>query len=254
MAPNQDNSEAKPEIVSYLTMRKTVGWLGMLLPFLLLFGNYILNNAGIFNSGLFIKLSKDHHYQNAGSFKSSVSHYYYTTVGEYFTGTLCAVAMFMICYTGHPLRKGEKGLSDNAMNNLAGIFALGVVSFPTTSDNFILDSLRNFLSSEFIGWVHYGFAASFFIVLALMSMVNFRRSEEQGLFGKGPDDPFFLWCGIAMIACLVLVPVCSQIDWLQKIHSTFILEAIALFSFGISWLKKGKADFMYLPKKLGIKK
>ena len=56
-----------------------------------------------------------------------------------------------------------------------------------------------------------------------------------------------------MLACLVLVPVLSTVDSIQAIRPTFILEAIALIAFGLSWLKKGKADFTYLSKKLGGK-
>jgi len=247
---NQTDSTTEP-IVSYLTMRKAVGWLGMLLPFLLLVGNFTLNEIGIFENEFFVKHAGE--YANAGSWKSSVSHYYYTTVGEYFTGALCAVAMFMLCYTGHPKRKGEIGLSDNTMTNLAGLFALGVVSFPTTSETKITDNLRNFISSDTIGWIHYAFAAAFFVVLAFMSILNFRRSKVQEDFGKGPDDPFFLRCGILLLLWLVLVPICAIFPVLYNNHSTFILEALALITFGASWLKKGKADFGYIPRKLGMR-
>ncbi|MBL0341259.1 MAG: hypothetical protein IPP71_10180 [Bacteroidetes bacterium] len=251
-----DNQKLNP-VVSYFTMRKAIGWLGMLLPFLLLGGNYILNLTDVFNNDWFFKSIKECPYESSGSFKSSVSHYYYTTVGEIFTGTLCAVALFMFCYKGHPLRKGDWGLSDNAMTNLAGTFALGVAFFPTGSELAIKDNLRQFLSSENIGYVHYGCAAAFFLTLAFMSILNFRRSKEQQLFGTGPDDPFFLKCGIVMITCLVLVPVFNmwlepKFEFLQHIHSTFLLEAIALIAFGMSWLKKGNADFKYVPKKLGL--
>jgi hypothetical protein len=242
------------EIASYLTMRKTVGWLGMLLPFVLLVGNYVLNRLGIFSSDDFVQLSAGYQYQEAGSWKSSISHYYYTTMGEFFTGTLLAVAMFMICYTGHPLRAQDKGLSDNAMTNLAGLFAIGIASFPTTSDTHIPDNLRTFLSSELIGWVHYGFAFLFFFVLALMCMINFRRAEQAELFGTGPDDPFYLRCGILMLVWIGLIPICAMVDVLESNHSTFILEAFALITFGASWLKKGKADFSYLPARLGLTK
>jgi heme A synthase len=250
----EDKLKSQLEIASYLTMRKTVGWLGMLLPFLLLIGNYVLNQAGIFTNPDFVQLTGEYQYQEAGSWKSSVSHYYYTTVGEFFTGTLCAVAMFMICYTGHTLRPQDKGLSDNAMTNLAGLFAIGVASFPTTSDTNMSDNLRSFLSSELIGWVHYGFAFLFFLVLALMCIINFRRAENPDLFGTGPDDPFYLRCGILMLVWIGLVPICAQVDVLERNHSTFILEAFALITFGVSWLKKGKADFNFLPAKLGLTK
>lgn len=237
------------EVVSYLTLRKTIGWLGMLLPFLLLTGNILLNKYGLFNNQWFVQLHDNYSYENEGSFKTSVSHYYYTTVGEIFTGTLAAVALFMICYTGHPKRKEDKGLSDNAMTNLAGIFALGVVAFPTSS-GLMKDNLRSFISSSTVGWIHYGFAASFFIVLALMSIVNFRRSQHPDQFGMGKDDPFYLRCGIIIIVSLILVPVLSYANIYS--HSTFILEAVALIAFGLSWLKKGQADFNYIPKKIKL--
>lgn len=242
------------EVVSYLTMRKTVGWLGMILPFLLLTGNFFLNEAGLFSSNVFVQIHDNYEYVNEGSFKSSVSHYYYTTMGEIFTGTLYAVALFMICYTGHPKRPEDKGLSDNAMTNLAGLFAMGVALFPTTSSVLMKDNLRSFISSSGIGWLHYAFAASFFIVLALMSIVNFRRAKDSKLFGKGDDDPFFLRCGVTMVSCLVLVPIFGSFESIQFLHPTFILEAVALVAFGMSWLKKGQADFSYVPKKLGLQK
>ncbi len=256
--PTQPSSHDS-SVVSYLTMRKAIGWLGMLLPVLLLTGNIILNYTDIFNNKLFFKIAENYHYASPGSFKSSVSHYYYSTMGELFTGILFTVSLFMICYNGHPLRKGDKGFSDNTMTNLAGIFALGVAIFPTSSDDFIQDNLRNYLSSDFIGYVHYFFAASFFIVLAFLCIINFRRAQQQNLFGTGPDDPFYKKCGITMLICLALVPLFAmylepKYQWLRNINSTFILETIALFAFGLSWLKKGQADFQYLPRKAGLVK
>ena len=226
----------------------------MLLPFLLLTGNFFLNEADVFNNDVFVQICDNYKYENEGSFKSSVSHYYYTTTGEIFTGTLYAVALFMICYTGHPKRREDKGLSDNAMTNLAGLFAIGVALFPTTSEAPMKDNLRSFVSSSGIGWVHYAFAASFFVVLALISIVNFRRSQDPAQFGKGKDDPFFLRCGVTMLSCLVLVPVFGSFESIQFLRPTFVLEAVALITFGMSWLKKGQADFSYVPRKLGLAK
>ncbi len=61
--------------------------------------------------------------------QDSISHYYYTTAGNLFTGTLCAVALFLISYRGYP---GDK---DNILTTLAGIFALGVAFFPTNNNS-----------------------------------------------------------------------------------------------------------------------
>jgi magnesium-transporting ATPase (P-type) len=243
-------------IISYLTIRKAIGWLGLLLPFMLLIGNYTVNKLDILNSSFFIKDCNGAAYAASGSFKASISHYYYSTVGELFTGVLCAVALFMFCYKGHKLRKGEKGLSDSALANLCGAFALGVVVFPTGS-SCITDNMRIFLSSDNTGYIHFTMAALFFISLSVMSMVNFRRTDDIVSFGKGKNHKTFLVCGIAMLVCLVLVFIYSMwIDgkyaWLDRLHPVFCLEAIALIFFGISWLIKGRVDMAYIPKKLNL--
>lgn len=252
--PKNNNDDL---VVSYLAIRKTIGWLGLLLPFMLLAGNYVVNKLDILNSSFFIRTDcYTAPYKDTGSFKFSISHYYYSTVGELFTAVLCAVALFMFCYKGHKLRAGEKGLSDSAMANLSGIFALGVVLFPTASTYCIKDNMRSFLSSDNTGYIHFGFACLFFITLAIMSMVNFRRTEKREEFGKLKNHKTYLVCGIIMLACLALIAVYSiwiqqmQISWLDKTHPVFCLEAIALIAFGTSWLIKGRLDIPAAIKKM----
>ena len=148
-------------IVSYYTLRKAIGWLGMLLPFILIAGNYLINELNILNNSFFVKTKCFDPYLAHGSFKFSISHFYYSTVGELFTGTLSAVALFMFCYKGHPLRPREKGLSDNALTNFTALFALGVVVFPTGSAYCITDNLRTFVSSNNTGYIHFTMATLF---------------------------------------------------------------------------------------------
>ena len=118
MIPNQNKSAMADTvknnndnlIVSYLAIRKAIGWLGLLLPFILLIGNYVINKLDVLNSNFFIRTDcYKVPYASAGSFKFSISHYYYSTVGELFTGVMCAVALFMFCYKGHKLRHGKPG-------------------------------------------------------------------------------------------------------------------------------------------------
>lgn len=244
-------------IISYLSLRKAIGWLGLLLPFMLLIGNYTVNRLNVLNNSFFVKTLCSPPYVPGRAFKSSISHYYYSTVGELFTGVLCAVALFMFCYKGHKLRIGEKGLSDNALSNLAGLFALAVVIFPTGAGDCIQDNMRIFLSSTNTGYIHFTMASLFFISLAVMSMVNFRRTGDIASFGKNKNHNTFLFCGIAMLLCLVLIFIYSmwienKYSWLDQLQPVFCLEALALIFFGISWLIKGRVDITYLPKKLKI--
>ncbi|WP_343748959.1 DUF998 domain-containing protein [Fluviicola sp.] len=244
-------------IISYLRLRKTIGWLGVSLPFTLLIVNFLINRFNVLNRAFFINPKCSMVYKSGNQWKSSISHYYYSTAGELFTGVLIAVALFMFCYKGHKKRRGEKGLSDNALTNLTGIFALGVVVFPTSSEECITDNLRVFLSSECTGYIHFTMASLFFICLAIMSMVNFRRTADQVSFGLKKQHKLFLLCGYMMLSSLALIFVYSvwiegSFRWLDNCNPVFCLEAIALVFFGISWLGKGQVDFSYLPKKLHL--
>jgi len=246
-----------PIVISYLGLRKTIGWLGMLLPFMLLIGNYVVNKLDILNPDVFIKTDCSDPYLAGCFFKFSISHYYYSTVGELFTGILIAVALFMFSYKGYKRLAGEKGFTDNALTNFAGIFALGVVIFPTSAENCIEDNIRIFLSSTVTGYIHFFMASLFFISLSLMCIINFRRTGDKETFGKNENHNTYLFCGIGMLTCLFLIFIYSKwmetkFDWLDKIHPVFCLEAIALILFGISWLLKGKVDFKYIPKKLKL--
>lgn len=244
-------------LISYLTIRKAIGWLGMLLPFILLIANYCINTADVLNNKFFVVTNCNPIYTPQHFFKSSISHYYYTSVGELFTGVLCAVALFMFCYKGHPLREGEKGVSDNTLTNLAGLFALGVVIFPTGGTVCIKDNMREYLATMNTGYIHFTMATLFFISLALMCIVNFRRTDDIVSFGKKKDHNTFLVCGIGILICISLlfmycVWIQGKYSGLDSLRPVFCLEAIALIFFGISWLVKGQVDFLYVRKKLKL--
>ena len=93
-------------LISYLTMRKAVGWLGMLLPFILLAGNYILNSTEIFNNDWFFKIDENNRYESLNSFKCSVSHYYYTTVGEVLP--VCYAQLHFLCFVIKDIRYAKE--------------------------------------------------------------------------------------------------------------------------------------------------
>ncbi len=91
-------------VLSYLGLRKAIGIIGILLPFVLVFGKILLER------GLGIE--------------SSISAYYYTVMGDVFVGSLCAVGVFLLSYRGYERK-------DNIAGDIACIFAIGVALFPT---------------------------------------------------------------------------------------------------------------------------
>lgn len=87
---------------SYLDLRKTVGLIGVALPFVLMGG---------------LRL-----FFNTEETPTSISHYYHTGMGDVFVGALCAVALFLFFYSGHDKK-------DNWLGNIAGFLPLGLLGF-----------------------------------------------------------------------------------------------------------------------------
>lgn len=237
-------------------MRKAIGWIAILLPFALILGDYTISRLDLLNNKWFVKTGECYHvFTYASPFKASISHYYYSSVGEIFTGALGTVALFLFCYKGHPLRKSEFGLSDRAMSNLAAFFALGIVAFPTTTKHCITDNSRVFTSSFNTGIIHFTFAGLFFITLAFISIFNFRRTKKVSEFGTKPSHNLYKYCGIIMLTCVFLILIYRfflryKYNWLDGIYPILILETIALLAFGVSWLTKGRIYRGYLAKKI----
>jgi hypothetical protein len=66
---------------SYLALRKAVGWIGILLPFVLMLGGYL-----IFKEDFTLK---------------NISVYYYTGMRNILVGSLCAISLFLFFYKGY---------------------------------------------------------------------------------------------------------------------------------------------------------
>jgi hypothetical protein len=236
-------------VISYHKIRLAVGFIGMLLPFMLWLLNTILNESGIMHNTFWISFSKT--YQPAANLKDSISHFYYTTVGELFTGALCAVSLFLFCYRGYGKPKAGKYHfvpGDNFMCNFAAAMALLVVIFPTSSEP-ISDNFRAFVSSKNTGYIHYIAAVLFFFTLAVISFVNFRRTKETEKFGKMQSHPIYKNCALVMLSAMAILLLFFVLDkmkvnvsWIDEYNLTFWLETIMLVAFGISWVVKGEID------------
>lgn len=108
---NQQNPDPSL-LIHYLTLRKSVGFLGISLPLILIFGIRFLTRCNVL--------------------PDSISDYYYTKMGHYMTGTLCAVSLFLFSYKGYEKKDLWAGRG-------ASVFALGVAFFPCSN----LYPLRN---------------------------------------------------------------------------------------------------------------
>lgn len=210
-----------PEVISFQTIRRTVGWLGISLP-IVLFGDHIIGSCN--------------------ELQPSISHFYYTNMREIFVGTLCAVSLFLFTYKGH-------SKLDSYTANLAGLFSLGVALFPT---HFIINfpcqqNVTPFIDISFHATIHFTCAALFFLTLAYMSIALFTKSnlpEQDRTRQKRKRNVVYKVCGWIMVGCIAWIGIYSFfIQGKTETQTVFWFETIALISFGTSWLTKGEALF-----------
>lgn len=205
------------QIHSYHSLRKAVGWIGILLPFVLVFGHLI-----IFRGGRPL---------------DNMSVYYHTGMRDVFVGAVCAIALFLFFYRGYDRW-------DEISADLAGFFALGVAFFPTVKEG----------SWDWIAWVHFSCAACFLVILALMSIFLFTRGEIHPTEMKKRRNLVYKVCGITMLVSLAAIEVFFLFFDGINSDSGFVLiaETITLVAFGISWLTKGGTLYPDKPRKKDV--
>ncbi len=198
--------------MSYMGIRKSIGFLGAFLPVILWGGVWLLKGTG--------------------NVEPSISDYYHTIVGDVFVGVLCGVALFLFAYNG-PDRE------DRIAGYLGCAFALGVAFFPTPS----LQDPDAY--PYWIGRVHFISAALFFGVLIYFSLVLFTRHGRVMTERKKMRNTVYHICAYIMIGCVVGIALYFfwlEQKWpgLERYDPIFYLESFALIAFGISWLVKGE--------------
>ncbi|NKB66652.1 MAG: DUF998 domain-containing protein [Candidatus Latescibacteria bacterium] len=201
--------------LSHLAHRQWIGYLGLLLPFLL----YLL--AALRPTPPLLRWD----------LLNSVSAYYYTGAVAVFVGVLFALGLFLVTYRGYSAH-----WADRAFGIIGGLCAFAVALFPTGTPGGL---------SEPPWWcpttriIHYIAAISLFIVFIVFSLWLFRKSDRprNNLSpAKRWRNHVYLWCGIIMVGCVLWAG--SSIFTKKPI---FWPEAIALEAFALSWLVKGYA-------------
>lgn len=233
-------------LISYRTLRQWIGVLGILLPLLCWGVNTFVNHFDLLNNSLFIDTSQTAVYIAGADLKPSISDFYYTASGPIFTGILITVAIFLFCYAGYPENKKEdrfSWLTDRRVSAFAACSALGIVTFPTGSVQKITDNIHNYVSSPQAGTLHLIFAALFFLSMATMSIVNFRRHPHKELI-MNAEGKLYLTCGVGIVVCILILGIHQVVPggegWLWG-KFVYIMEVIMLLFFGIAWLTKGKS-------------
>lgn len=220
---------ANPAVLSYYTLRRTVGIIAMSLPFVLAAGTILLALAG------------PPHALPRPLLQRSISDYYYTPTGDVLVGSLCSIAAFLICSRGYDL-------TDEVVGYIAGCATLGVAFFPPVDPQ----GAHYTQLQVNIGFVHSAFSAVMFLALAYFCLFLFRRtSPEQELTRrKWHRNKIYRVCGFVIVVCtgvmalLTIEPIGTS---LRPFHPFFCCETLALEAFGISWFTKGRGLLKDLP-------
>ncbi|HYW72267.1 MAG TPA: hypothetical protein VE961_14620 [Pyrinomonadaceae bacterium] len=218
MPDDQRDPASNDLVISYLSLRKAIGFIGLLLPVVLAVVKIVL---------VLVQVCCDQ-----PGLETSISAYYYTRLGNVFVGSLCAIGIFLMSYRGFDRR-------DEIAGKIAGVLAICVALFPTNSqDKLVKTSVVHLISASLL-----------FLTLAYFSIVLFREMDPS----KPPTpqkltrNKIYLLCG-----CLILLGIAgSGVSFMfrklgyegffQTYKPVFWFESLAIISFGFSWLTKGEA-------------
>lgn len=166
------------------------------------------------------------------SWPDSVSATYYS---------LFAVGIFMVVLgSAGILLINYKGYDkvDDIAATIAGICGIMICLFPTTykADPSILTGIFH-LPSNASNIIHSISAFGFFGVLAYMSFFLFTKTSGELTPQKKIRNIIYRVCGVGMLAAFLLLPL-ELIPGFECHNLVWIIEAIALFFFGFSWIVK----------------
>ncbi|MGE0567002.1 MAG: DUF998 domain-containing protein [Bacteroidia bacterium] len=212
-------------VLSYLTVRKIIGILGLLFPLILVLGSFILGHCC--------------------QIQISISNYYHTNMRDVFVGYVCTLSIFMLSYKGYDL-------TDRIVSALTGIFGLIVALMPT---NIKIDPITGLIPQcniwcdverhNWIGIVHLIAAGLFILGMAYFTLFLFTKGEINPTPQKLIRNKIYRISGYIMLACIAIMILFFALPDafstpLLKYKPVYWLETIAFLAFGFSWLVKGE--------------
>lgn len=182
-------------------LRCTLGWLGLLLPWIVC--------------------------ALLWTFPSSISATYYTfEAGPVFMIILGSASFLLFSYRGYEL-------IDDIIYSLSGAFGLGICLFPTLTSKFV--EVGTFqINRDISSTIHNICAIGFFALLSYGSLFLFTKGDGNPTKNKKIRNIIFRICGVGMLASFALLLIPNSVLYCK----VWLVEAIALFFFGVSFLTK----------------
>jgi hypothetical protein len=209
----QSNPVSNDLVISYLTLRRAIGAMGITLPLVVTMIPPLV--------WTFCPQAE------FPSMKASISEYYDSPSRNVFVGVLFALGSFLGSYRGHADGQlklfGRDVLGDNGLANISAGCAFATALFPVTSDH------------AWVRFVHVAAAGGLFSAFAVLSAFQFTR-------GNSPHNRLYRLCGGLVAFLLVCVIVYKLAPGAQRVlpGMVFYLEAAMLITFGVAWVVKGR--------------
>jgi hypothetical protein len=206
------STETGSMVGTFLLLRRAIGWIGTLLPIVVIVGDAAFSS---------------------GPLPNSLSDYYYTPMRNILVGALCVLGVFLLLYD-------VSVRVDRWITNAAGIGVLGVAFLPGSPPVAHLTT-----SQEVIGNLHVFFAAIAFVGLSA-TMWRFAYAVSDGPDAAPPSARgavFYRVSACVMLGFVILsgVAILLPLSVQNATLAIYDTEALAIFTFGICWLVKGRA-------------
>ena len=193
---------AEHPLVSYLTLRKVVGFLGVLFPIAMLVWGWFVY----------------------GKLLGSISDYHILPTGVVFAGVLWTIAWFLFAYRGYDRR-------DDRATDLACVLALIVSLAPNTAPG-IVGKIH--LASAAVLFLTFAYISYFLFTKSSGPMTPMKVLRNRVYRVCGVAIVLFIVL-IALYKWLL-----EKRGVLASLEPVFWLETFCLWAFGVSWAVKGE--------------
>ncbi|SCL39572.1 hypothetical protein GA0070624_6613 [Micromonospora rhizosphaerae] len=204
---NPEARKPPQDAVTVRRLRLGIGSVGIALPIVLMVGHLIVARRP--------------------TLLDSLSGYYHTEMRDVFVGSLCAIGVFLLSY--------RYRRPDDILSTIAGLLAIAVALFPTTTDAPGTTSA----SDRMVGLVHQVSAAALFVLLAVFCLFIFTGTDRAGRPAR-PGNRFYRTCGWLILAAIGLALASNALpdDLRDTLKPLLWCETLAVFAFGAAWLAK----------------
>jgi hypothetical protein len=230
------DEERRLYFISYLWIRVLVGALGLLLPIVLIAGEWLVLDEKV-------------------DVRGSLSSYYHSSMGDFFVGCLCVIGFLLITYMI------GRYTWDFVLSTIAGAAVVCVAFIPTERSNprdlpdgaewplcgadpkpSGCTDLQQRFGEEAVGDVH-AFAAAVFLTTLVAISILFGWRETHRTDGRPPKPYVALThyiCAGLIAASLLLILAGYLWDFdLGELTPLYVGEVVAVAALATSWVVKG---------------